>query len=178
MSAILTDYSQAFDTQTALTALYLWLLFGFLSNMVSCDIKRWINNNIWFRHIMGIVGFFFLFTVIDVSNNVSIGMIWLKTIVVYLLFLLMVKSKWYFSMPVLLLLIIDQSIKLHHDHMQKKNMNDTDLSTYNKWRQYISYLIYAIIIVGFVAYGIRQHREFRSAFSWIKLLLHNSCNGI
>jgi hypothetical protein len=178
MSSILhADYSRAFDTKTALTSLYLWLLFGFLSSIVSCDFKRWIHDNIWFRHIVGIVAFFFLFTVIDVSNDIPIGIVWLKTIIVYILFLLMVKSKWYFSVPLLVLLIIDQSIKSHHSYTQNKNKSDPALPTYNKWRNYLSYMIYAIIVIGFISYGIRQRKEFGATFSWLKLVLHYGCKG-
>lgn len=31
-----------FDSKKALAALYLWLLFGFLSTMVSCDLQKWM----------------------------------------------------------------------------------------------------------------------------------------
>ena len=164
-----------FDTKTALSALYLWLLFGFLSSMVSCDIQKWMMKDLFFRHFIGIIAFFFLFTVLDNSNKISIGVTWLKTITVYLVFLLMVKSKWYFSIPVLLLLITDQSLKVHHDYLQKNNSNDDSLASLNKWRNYLSIAIYSIIIIGFIAYGIRQYKEFGADFSWIKLLLHYGC---
>jgi hypothetical protein len=171
------ELNDAFDTKTAISALYLWLLFGFLSTMISCDFNRWMNN-IWFRHFVGIVAFFFLFTVIDASNTAYIGTVWLKTILVYMIFLLMVKSKWYFSIPVLLLLIIDQSIKLHHDYMKNRNKQDPSLESFITWRNYLSIAIYTIIGIGFIHYGLRQYKHFGSAFSWIKLLVHYGCKGM
>jgi hypothetical protein len=178
MSDVINEMNRSFDTKTAITALYLWLLFGFLSTMVSCDFRRWMNDNIWFRHFIGVIAFFFLFTVLDDSNKISIGVTWLKTITVYLIFLLMVKSKWYFSVPVLLLLIVDQSLKVHHNYLQKKNSNDDSLDSIIKWRNYLSIAIYGVIIVGFIMYGIRQYKEFGADFSWSKLLLHYGCKGL
>lgn len=178
ITILTSDYSDAFDTKTALTGFFLWLLFGFLSNMVSCDFKRWINSTIWFRHFVGIIAFFLLFAVIDGSNKIPIGVLWLKTVFVYLLFLLMVKSKWYFSVPVFVLLVIDQSLRIHHDYLADKNKSDPELVTCNTWRQYLSYGIYALIIVGFITYGIRQYNLFGSHFSWIKLLFHYKCKSL
>jgi hypothetical protein len=34
------DSSYIFDTSTALSGLYLWLLFGYSSRLLSCDIQK------------------------------------------------------------------------------------------------------------------------------------------
>ena len=170
---------QTFDTKTALSALYLWLLFGYLSTMVSCDFQRWMKDNLLVRHFIGIISFFFLFTVIDRTNNTSIGIIWLKTFIVYAVFVFMVKSKWYFSLPVLVLLVVDQSIKSHYGYVENNNKNDASLPAIASWRDKLSYLLYALIAAGFIAYTVRQYNEFGSEFSLIKLLFHYDCsNGI
>jgi len=169
--------TQTFDTKTALAALYLWLLFGYLSTMVSCDFQRWMKDNVLVRHFIGIISFFFLFTIIDTSNKTDISIIWLKTIIVYVVFLFMVKSKWYFSVPVLLLLVIDQSLKSHYLYVQNNDKNNTSLPIFASWRDKISYLIYAIIAIGFIAYAVRQYTEFGNEFSLMKLLFHYECSN-
>lgn len=172
-------FSKTFDSTTALTSLYLWLLLGFLSTMISCDFKKWIHANMWFRHIIGLVGFFFLFTVIDASNRTSLGITFLKTFFVYGVFLLMVKSKWYFSLPVLALLVIDQSIKVHIEYSTtKKDDTDStkfDTAFYEGIRNLLNIIIIAVIVVGFVVYAVRQRRAFGADFSWAKLLLYYGC---
>ena len=175
-----TTINDLFDTRTALSGLYLWLLFGYLSSMISCDLQKLMTENNAIRHIVGIIAFFFLFTLIDSQNksHIHIGYIWLKTLIVYLIFILMTKSKWYFSISVLLLLIIDQSIKLHHDYMKNRNKQDPGLGSLITWRNYLSIGIYTIIGIGFIHYGLRQYKHFGSTFSWIKLLLHYGCKGI
>lgn len=173
------DYTEnVLDIKTTVSALYLWALFGFLSIMITCDFNRWIHSNIWFRHFVGVIAFFFLFVVIDNSTKLPLSILWLKTIVVYVIFLLMIKSKWYFSLPVFLLLVIDQSFKVHSDYLKSINKDDPSIKSTDQKRRTMSYIIYVLIIVGFITYGIRQYLEFGKNFSWIKLLFYSSCKNL
>lgn len=168
-----------FDTKTALSALYLWLLFGFLSTMVSCDLQRWMIHNPLFRHFIGIVAFFFLFTVLDTTGIHSVRQIWTQTIIVYLIFILMTKSKWQFSLPVLLLLIIDQSIALHIKYItaNKDDKNKEKLITlWNSRRKYIDIGMIVFIVFSVIHYIIRQQAEFGKSFSWSKFLFVSRCS--
>ena len=112
------------EIRTAIAGLYLWLLFGFLSTIVSCDIKRLMTHNVFFRHTVGIISFFLLFTVIEPDNEMDVFSIWTKTIYIYLIFLFMTKSKWYFSIPVLLLLLVDQSLKFQINFEKQKEVKE------------------------------------------------------
>jgi hypothetical protein len=169
-----------FDARTAIVGLYLWLLFGFLSNMVSCDIKKFMNN-IYFRHFIGIIAFFLLFTITDKDNDLNIAGIWIKTIFVYLIFLMMTKSQWFFSIPVLLLLIIDQSYKFEIDFIQKYKKENSEYHNktqkYENIRKNLYYAIITLIVIGFIHYAVRQYKEFGSKFSFTKLILYSSCKN-
>ena len=79
-----------FDTKVALSGFYLWLLFGFLNHSVSCDLQRLMQRNLIFRHVVSIVSFFLLFTVIDTSNKAPVYLLLLKTLFIYFLFLVIV----------------------------------------------------------------------------------------
>ena len=173
-----------FDARTAIVGLYLWLLFGFLSNIVSCDIKRFMNN-VYFRHFIGVIAFFLLFTITDKDNDLNIGGIWIKTFFVYFIFLMMTKSKWFFSVPVLLLLIVDQSYKFEIDFIDKNKKEnkketikyDNEIQKYENIRKYLYYAIITLIVVGFIHYTLRQYKEFGSKFSFSKLLFYSSCKN-
>lgn len=167
--------NKTFDTKTAITSLYLWLLFGFLSTMVSCDIQKWMKSNNVFRHLIGIIAFFFLFTILDTSNHSPMYLIWIKTFFVYFIFLLMIKSKWYFSLPVLFLLVVDQSIKTHHDYTYQLNKDDPSLKTLMDIRSGINITIIVLILIGFIAYALRQYNEFGNKFSFTTLLFYSHC---
>jgi hypothetical protein len=166
-----------FDIRTAIAGLYLWLLFGYLSSLVSCDIKQYITKNAYFRHFIGLVSFFLLFTVVDKDNNLDIINIWLKTCYTYFIFLLMTKSKWYFSIPTLILLLIDQSIKFQIDFDKNKDPKNKNIILYEKIREIIYFIIILMIVVGFIHYAIRQYNDFGSNFSIIKLLLYSTCKN-
>ena len=164
------------DTNDALTGLYLWLLFGFLSTMINCDMQRFMMDNQIFRHLCGILAFFLLFTIINKDSRISVTTMWQKTIYLYILFLMMIKSKWYYSIPVLTLLIIDQSIKAHIQYLTNINPSDTNINYYIKLRDALYKVIITLIIVGFVHYAYRQHAEFGPDFSWYKLIFSSKCN--
>jgi len=166
------------DIRTAIAGLYLWLLFGFLSSIVSCDIKHLMTHNIFFRHIVGIIAFFLLFTVIDTDTEADILSIWMKTIYIYFIFLLMTKSKWYFSIPVLFLLVVDQSFKFQMKFEEKRKNNGPTMALYENIRDKLNICIIALIVIGFMHYAIRQYNEYGSKFSLIKLILHHTCRNV
>ena len=172
------------DIRTAIAGLYLWLLFGFLSSIVSCDVKRLMTNNVFVRHIVGIISFFLLFTVIESDNQLDVFSIWAKTVYIYFIFLLMTKSKWYFSIPVLLLLVVDQSLKfqIKFEESRKENKenkeNDPTILRYENIRNNLYVCIIALIVAGFVHYAFRQYNEYGSKFSLVKLLLYHSCRNV
>ena len=192
------------EIRTAIAGLYLWLLFGFLSTIVSCDIKQLMTHNMVFRHTVGIISFFLLFTVIERDNDMDISNVWIKTIYIYFIFLLMTKSKWYFSIPVLFLLVVDQSLKFQimfeENKKEKKGKEvtkvteitgvtegtdgtegteiDLVMARYENIRSKLNVCIIALIVVGFLHYTFRQYNEFGTKFSFVKLLLYHSCKVI
>jgi len=170
--------SNTFDTKTALSGLYLWLLFGYLSTMVSCDLQRWMKDSLLFRHFVGVIAFFFLFTVLDTSNKATIGSLWIKTFFVYAIFLMMVKSKWYFAIPVILLLVGDQSLKVHSDYLEKEGKDKKEIEQIDSYRQMINKLIIALIIGGFFHYMFRQWNEFGDKFSFSTFLFSYGCANL
>lgn len=164
--------NDTFDTKFAMTTVYLWLLFGYLSSMVSCDLQRWMQTNTAFRHFVGVVSFFFLFTILDVKNREHTSLVVAKTLVVYIMFLMMVKSKWYFSIPVILVLIIDQTAKVHIEYLEEQNL---PTENYIQVRKGCTLVMTLLIVTGFISYAIRQHQEFGKDFSWGKLFLSHTC---
>ena len=176
-SNIRSSWDSTFETKSALSGFYIWLLFGFLSISVSCDIQKWMSNKIWFRHLMGVVAFFFLFAVIDTtSSNYNVCIIWAKTLIVYFIFLLMTKSRGYFSIPVLILLVIDQTIKSQINYMERNKRDTSQLET---MRNIITVLIAILIVIGFVDYIFHQKSSYsKEEFKYSKLLFGYGCQSI
>ncbi len=157
--------------------MYLWIIFGFLSTMLNCDIQKAMRTSPAILHCMAILAFFFLFTVLDSANNAPLWKLWGKTLIVYALFLMWIKSKFYFSIIVLLILAVDQNIKVQISHQNtdasKVFFTTTEhLTTARKW---LWGSAVAVIVVGFVAYLVRQYLEFRGDFSFIRLVFGIGC---
>lgn len=167
--------ANTFDTVTALAGLYLWLIFGFLTSLLGCDLQRDISKNIFVKHLLALISFFFLFSVIDQSNQTDVLKTWVKTIGVYLLFMISIKSKIYSSAVLLTLLIVDQTIKVHMNYKQQ-HKDDTNMETFQAVRTGIFYAIIAVAVAGFIAYFIRQHSEFGADFNYITFIFgSNKC---
>ncbi len=90
----------------------------------------------------------------------------------------MTKSKWYFSIPVLLLMVVDQSLKFQIKFEEKRKTNGSTMMFYENIRDKLNIYIIAIIIIGFIHYAIRQYNEYGSKFSLVKLILHHTCRNI
>jgi len=168
--------SGAFDTQSSLAALYLWLVFGYLGVMLNCDIQRFVRDNAVIRHVMGIVAFYFLFTVIDSKNNSPVWTVFAKTLVVYGLFVLATKSRWPFAVTALVLLFVDQVIKNHAEYLKNQNADDPSIETFAKVRVVLLACIVVVILSGTVEYFVKQRRDHGSRFKIATFLLgKNSC---
>ena len=162
-------FKKSFDTSTALAGMYLWLLFGFFSSLLSCDLQRIVTTNMYVKHLIALITFFFLMTVIDSDNQSGIGETWIKTFIVYILFLMSTKNKLFASATVLILLIIDQTIKIHMQYTLKQDPTK-DLSTFSKVREILFIILVVVIVLGYIHYFIRARNEFGLNFEYSKFI--------
>jgi hypothetical protein len=165
-----------FDSSTAMSSMY--LIFGFLSTMLNCDIQKAMRTSPAILHCMAILAFFFLFTVLDSANNAPLWKLWVKTLSVYALFVMWIKSKFYFSIIALLILAVDQNIKVQISHQKDDASEEVFLTTTEHLttaRKWLWGSAVAVIVVGFVAYVIRQYLEFRGDFSLLRLVFGIGC---
>lgn len=164
------DLSGTFDTTNALSGIYLWIIFGYLSTTLNCDLQRFLLKNPIFTHLMGWTAFFFLFTLLDTNNKTSFSIILIKTIFVYIMFVLMTKSKWYFVVPVLGILLIDQTIKKRVAILsQNEGISKNDLDATRERQALVSHwlniAIIALIVLGTTHYMYIQYIEYGDKFS-------------
>ena len=165
------DFSGTFDTTNALSGMFLWLIFGYLAALLNCDLQRFMQNHPIVVHLFGLTAFFFLFTLLDNGNKQNIGVLWIKTFFIYLLFVLMTKSKWYFVVPVLMLLLVDQSIKKQIAIMEADGKDMTSWRNFQKkTTKILNVIIIVLVIIGTIHYGILQKIEYGSEFSMRQLL--------
>ena len=128
---------------------------------------------------MALTAFFFLMSVVDTDNKISVGMTWIKTIIVYLLFMISIKSKIFASAIFIILLLIDQTIKVELTYLQNNNGDPNKIAMYNKIRYYLLFGIVATAIIGFIFYFIKQYSDHYDDFSFIVFFFgNNKCEGL
>lgn len=163
------DFSGTFDTTNAMSAMFLWIVFGFLASIINCDLQRIIAKNPIVIHLFGFTAFFFLFTMLDSNNKTSIEVVWFKSFFVYVLFVLMTKARWYFVLAVLALLLVDQSIK-KDIAFEKAGGKDVSVKE-DRQRivsQWVNKLIMVLIAVGVIHYAWRQRSKYGKNFNWFQ----------
>lgn len=152
----------------ALTGVFLWLVFGLMSGIVNCDLQRLMRTSSLFFHAMGYVAFVFLFTMLDSTSHFdSVLALLAQSAGVYLLFLLVIKSKWFFVLPVLLLLLMTLLIK---KDIAIREARKEDIDRYKKIARLVDkiviFLVIVIAAVGTLHYMHLQRLEYGSDFSW------------
>lgn len=159
----------SFDGMTSLAALYLWLMFSYLSSLLNCDLQRVLHNNVYVKNLFGLIAFYFLFTILDPNSTTSVGVTFAKTIIVYLLFMMVTKSKWYFSVTAIALLLVDQILKNHISYL-RRNDASINVDRYEKVRFALQITMIILIIVGYIHYFAFQWYDHRDDFSWLKFI--------
>lgn len=90
---------------------------------------------------------------------------------VYILFVLMTKSKWYFIVPVIILLLVDQTIK--KDLAFRKSSQLENLEQYEEIQEiitrFLNICIIVLILIGAIHYAYIQKRD-HTDFTWFKFL--------
>ena len=164
-----------FDASAALAMMYLWMMFGLISVFLNCDLRRFLQDHGFIRHLLGLIAFFFLFTILDPQNESHVALVFLKTVLVYFLFVLATKSRWYFSGTALAILFADLVIKYHIGYLERQKEHDK-LETYKRARQILFIIIVILICMGTVDYIIKQMRE-QKKFSWKQFLI-GTCSSV
>lgn len=175
LNSITEINNKSFDISFVLSSIFLWLLFGFFSSLINCDIQKIILQNPIYMYISAFISFFFLFVIIDNNNSIPLYQLWIKTFIVFIMFVMLTKTKFYFSVLVVILLLTDQSILYHLKYIQKNNLDQKNIDLYNKIRFYINISIYVIIFIGFLHYMIRKYHKHGNSFS-VKDFLLSKCN--
>lgn len=171
----------SFDTPTALSGLYLWILFGFSTGLLSCDLQRLAEKNIYVKHLLSIVCFFFLFTVLDPSNRTNFAQTFLKTLGVYALFVMTTKSKAWAAVTIVTCLIADQAIKTEINYTMGNGevtlpAVQTKVERLKSYRKALYAVIILVSIIGFIEYYFHQKADRKDNFDlWTFLIGTSKC---
>lgn len=120
------------------------------------------------QHLFAFSALFFLITIVDPNNSMSVWQTWQKTIIIYILFIMSTKAKWPFVASLIVVLMADMTVKTHIAYKEKQK---EDANIAKESRKYIRALVFIIIIAGFIHYALRAVSHHKKNFSWKKFIL-------
>jgi hypothetical protein len=162
---------------------YIILVAKYFDKMLSCDFQRFMETNILAKHAVAFISAFYVIVLTETDKEDSDKSMWdyfMTTLVIYGIFLLSTKAKAQFVFPMLLLLLVDQLLKVYMDIREKKakkankkeeDKSELSTSTLETVRSLLGYGIFGFITVGFLSYYFRQRADFGANFSTSKFLL-------
>lgn len=149
-----------------IAAFYLWLLFGYLSDTVGCDIQRLMRKNGVFRHFVALLTFIIVFSLFENGEESKPSYYFIvNAIVLYVFFVLLSKNKKEFAIPVLLLICIE---RLLDNEVGRQDLESSDgLAMFlNVFR----IILFVIIVTGFLSYLYKQRKDKKEDFTFYKFL--------
>ena len=163
------------EIKDALLLFYIIVTAGYFESLFSCDLQRLFTESVLAKHILAFISAFFLITLVDDKNEIrSLGEMFKTTGIIYGLYVLSIKSKAYFVLPMLVCLFCDQVTRVQINIINKRDTEkiarDGDLALKNKLikvRAALTWVIVALIVGGMLHYYIRARLEFGDHFSTV-----------
>lgn len=170
------------EFKDTLLVFYIILTAKYFENFFSCDLQRLFTYNVVAKHLLAFISAFFLITLVseDTKEAKNIGVLFLTTAKIYILYIMSTKAKAVFVLPMIILLFLDQIIKVQVEILGRRlkeagKTEDDKLKKQHKVlqqvRNVLTYLIVLLIVGGLVHYYVRARMEFGTDFSHTKFFL-------
>ena len=172
--------------------LYLTILGGFVQDLFSCELQRFIKSSVMFRHILVLLSIF-IFTFVlgwytdkalisakeaqdsqETKEGFSLDKTLYKyikyTFLIYGIFLLTTKCDIRFLLPTLL--IVSLLIFLYIDRIYNKN--NKDISENGMIIQGMEITVLSLLIIGFIVYTLRQYKDHSKHWNTLTFIFGNA----
>lgn len=164
-----------------LAVMYFSVLFGFLAAYVNCDLQRILRDTPVAVHVLGFSLMAFLY--VTMHPEMSITESAARALGMYVAYVFVTKSKWYFAVGTLSLLLVylatETSFARASEREEAKSMEKEEEEEEQQGKHSVKeivlltlrILIIVTILAGVVHYAILQKREYGPRFSLRKFLL-------
>lgn len=163
--------------------IFLMISDNYLAELIPCNVQKLLNSNkgMLLKHIIAYLTLVFFVSLNEEKFNKSMWSLFKKSTIIYLLFLLLTKNNKYTFFIVMLLLLITYIMYLTYKTYLNNNKQDLNklqnsyLNNYEKINKIFNYLIFVILIIGFMSYLGQKKYEYKSKFSYLNFILgvHN-----
>lgn len=163
------------DISNGLSAIYLWLIFSITLSLFNCKIVKAIKNNILLQYSTLFMSIFFLFIVLESENSKKhICVLLINSLIIFISFIILIKINKIFSILILILILFNQTLKVHINYLINNNIykkNNNIINYYKKIRNIINITICILIAIGFFYMIIENN----TSFSLYKFFSNNKC---
>ena len=155
--------------------MYFSILFGFLGSYINCDLQRMLQDNPYVVHLLGFMCMVYIYITQDFQMS-TLNII-ARAMGMYILYVFATKSKWYFAVLIIILLLIYGIVRREFLMSQQLHTNDgkPSIEELSKDKQRILFIIRLLmlfsILFGMIHYIVLQKKEYAQKFSWTKFFL-------
>jgi hypothetical protein len=157
----------------SLFVLYLIISANFLANLFGCKIQYAMHNNMYVKHLLGLLTLYFFVSITEGSSDLSSNPYnrLLFTLAVYLWFILTTNMKYTYWLPMIFAIGIIYILNIYIDYEGKKEIkNDKLIEMYKNIQKVLFIISIVLTISGFVNYWAEKKIEFGSEFSFSKFI--------
>lgn len=156
------------------------LLFGKLKDF-SCNMQEVINGSVFVRHMLNIIGVFFLLVLFTRAIPTNPLILVLTTLVMYIFFILVTRCDYRFVFIFIFCMLIVFYLEAQKNFVTDKLPDNTKKEERKKYEivQYIVEIISIVcIIIGVLIYMGQHSREYRNNWDWGLFLFGTlKCSG-
>ena len=135
---------------------------GYTADLIGCDMKWVLENNLWVKHIMGLFTLVFFIVLADEKTTQRLYLTIAQCVLLYLWFMMLTRTPLWMTLFIMAILftvyILD--IKIEREEADKKKVSD-----YEKASLGLKWISMAMTVIGFAVYFVQKYREFGSDFN-------------
>lgn len=146
------------------------LLANFIGDVSSCSLRLFLNKNMIAKHV---VAFFtlLLFVTVELYENSHIYTILTNTVLMYICFILLMRTYYVFTFVSLGLIAICYLLTLHINYLKKQYKSIEEIKKYENIRTNLFIISLISIVIGFI-YNIKFLNDtYKNKFSINKYLI-------
>lgn len=179
MNELLAEIGSFDKLLNAIFLLFLGTVGGMLGGgIMSCGIQKFVTENILVKHLFFFVIIYFTNTFVN-SRTQSITTSFLQTLLIYILFILLMKSEKIAILIVIAMMSAYYIVKEQKKFYQKHEQHNKHIKTIEFVENCLVVGIIITTLIGFTLYAKRQYMERGDHFNFVTFLLgHNRCDGM
>ena len=165
---------------SSLFVLFMIIGGNFLAPLFPCKLQRMLTNNMYVKHVLGLLTLIFFVELADVGSEMTLGQTFVSSIMLYIWFILTTAMEAKVFMALVVLFAVMYSLRIYLNQLDKEATPDSIRLTtkLRKLEEYMYYLSIVLTLFGVIAYYGRKKSELGRVFSLTKFFLGKAtCKG-